>query len=375
MRKREPDDLYKALVAQLAYTVTPTSVMGFTLVVIGYFAATSLHDTGIFAAMVCGGLASFAKVCVMLCHRHWTNTGRPPSLAPKDWELAHAILTFLVAASVGAISALIFRSSDFSLHVLATALLFGYSAGVASRMSVRPLISAIAISIAAVPTTISAAFAGDTAHWLLATMFAVFLLAAMQSVWHVYRTASQQILLRLEMERLARVDPLTGLANRIALREGFARSPHTAGPMIAVHCLDLDGFKAINDRLGHSAGDDLLIAIGVRLRGLIAPHDIAARVGGDEFVVVQTQIQNTQDVEQTAHDVFQSLTTPFDIFDEAVRVGVSLGYTVRPAKDAEFSTMIRLADAASYRAKRNGGGVEREFPSCHQTSPVAANQS
>ncbi|MDQ1195144.1 GGDEF domain-containing protein [Agrobacterium sp. SORGH_AS 787] len=373
MRKREPDDLYKALVAQLAYTVTPTTVMGFTLVVIGYFAATSLHDTGIFAAMVCGGLASFAKVCVMLCHRHWTNTGRPPSLAPKDWELAHAILTFLVAASVGAISALIFRSSDFSLHVLATALLFGYSAGVASRMSVRPLISAIAISIAAVPTTISAAFAGDTAHWLLATMFAVFLLAAMQSVWHVYRTASQQILLRLEMERLARVDPLTGLANRIALREGFARSPHTVGPMIAVHCLDLDGFKAINDRLGHSAGDDLLIAIGVRLRGLIVPHDIAARVGGDEFVVVQTQIQNTQDVEQTAHDVFQSLTTPFDIFDEAVRVGVSLGYTVRPAKDAEFSTMIRLADAASYRAKRNGGGVEREFPSFHQTSPVAAD--
>jgi len=372
MRIREPDDLYKALVAQLAYTVAPMTVMGFTIVAIGYFAATTLHDTWIFVAMVCGGLASFSKICVMLRHRRWTKTGHPTSLTPKDWELAHALLTFLVAASVGAISALIFRSSDFSLHVLATALLFGYAAGVASRMSVRPLISVTALTIAAVPTTISAAFAGDAAHWLLATMFAVFLLAAMQSVSHVYRTASQQILLRLEMERLARADPLTGLANRIALREGFSGILRTTGTMIAVHCLDLDGFKAINDRLGHAAGDDLLIGVGARLRDLLEPQDIAARVGGDEFVVVQTEVRNAADVERMAHDIVRSLTTPFHLSNETVRVGVSLGYTAEAAKDAEFSTMIRLADAASYRAKRNGGGVEKELPSFEEEFPVAA---
>ncbi|MGL4093591.1 diguanylate cyclase domain-containing protein [Agrobacterium cavarae] len=372
MRIREPDDLYKALVAQLAYTVAPMTVMGFTIVAIGYFAATTLHDTWIFVAMVCGGLASFTKICVMLRHRRWTKTGQPTSLTPKDWELAHALLTFLVAASVGAISALIFRSSDFSLHVLATALLFGYAAGVASRMSVRPLISVTALTIAAVPTTISAAFAGDAAHWLLATMFAVFLLAAMQSVSHVYRTASQQILLRLEMERLARADPLTGLANRIALREGFNGISRMTGTMIAVHCLDLDAFKAINDRLGHAAGDDLLIGVGARLRDLLEPHDIAARVGGDEFVVVQTEVRNAADVERMAHDIVRSLTTSFNLSNETVRVGVSLGYTAEAAKDAEFSTMIRLADAASYRAKRNGGGVEKELPSFGEKVPVAA---
>ncbi len=372
MRIREPDDLYKALVAQLTYTVTPTTVMGFTIVVIGYFAATTLQDIRLFAAMVCGGLASFAKVCVMLCHRHWTNTGHPTSLTPRDWELAHALFTFLVAASVGAIAALIFRSADFSLHVLATALLFGYAAGVASRMSVRPLISVTALTIAAVPTMISAAFAGDAAHRLLATMFAVFLLAAMQSVWHVYRTASQQILLRLEMERLARADPLTGLANRIALREGFDGISRTTDTIIAVHCLDLDGFKAINDHLGHAAGDDLLIGLGARLRDLLEPHDIAARIGGDEFVVVQTRVRNAEEAERTALDIVQSLTTPFNLSNEPVRVGVSLGYTLLPAKDAEFSTMLRLADAASYRAKRNGGGVEKEPPSPQENFPVAA---
>lgn len=78
MRIREPDDLYKALVAQLAYTVAPMTVMGFTIVAIGYFAATTLHDTWIFVAMVCGGLASFSKICVMLRHRRWTKTGTPP---------------------------------------------------------------------------------------------------------------------------------------------------------------------------------------------------------------------------------------------------------------------------------------------------------
>ena len=73
-----------------------------------------------------------------------------------------------------------------------------------------------------------------------------------------------------------------------------------------------------------------------------------------------------------AHDIVRSLTKPFNLSNETVRVGVSLGYTAETAKDAEFSTMIRMADAASYRAKRNGGGVEKELPSFEEKFPVAA---
>lgn len=358
---KEPDEVYKALVAELAYTIAPSTVMGLTLVAVGTFAFTTFESTALLTGTVVGGTASLAKVIMTARHR-WFNTEKQPSLLEsRQWERSHALLTFLVAASVGALSSCMFQSDDLPLHILATALLFGYCSGVASRVSVRPLIAAAAISLAAVPTTICAALSGDDSHLLLATMFSVFLIASMQSVWHVYRTASRQIESRLEIERYARHDVLTGPTNRMGLREAFHKIPRSSCMITAVHCFDLDGFKAVNDRFGHAAGDELLATIGQRLQNLLSNPDVASRNGGDEFVVLQSCIREPIEADLMAKAIMSTLSAPIELSSERITIGASLGYTIMPSDTAELCQMMRLADLASYRAKRKGGGVEREI--------------
>lgn len=374
VRYRETDEVFKTLVSELTSTITPTTIMGLTILAIGLFAYESLGGIGIMLATISGSVSSLAKVFVTVAHRRSNATKRATVEDAARWEMAHGLLTFVVAASVGSLATVVFTYSDLSLHILATALIFGYSAGVAIRISVRPFIAATAIMIAGIPTTISAMLYGDTAHWILATVFVAFLVAAMQSVWHVYGTATRQICLRLEMQHQARHDPLTGLRNRTALGEAFKTLSRPEDALICVHCFDLDGFKSVNDRFGHAVGDELLASIGNRLRENLDHPSIAVRVGGDEFAILQPDVRHPVEADLLARNIVNVLCLPYLIAGEDITIGVSLGYTMALSGSAKLEHMMAIADKASYRAKRNGGGVDCEFPSTlnHCTSSFAA---
>ena len=162
-----------------------------------------------------------------------------------------------------------------------------------------------------------------------------------------------------ERDRLAEVthrafhDGLTGLPNRSLLMERLDRAAGDGAPAALV-LLDLNGFKRVNDTLGHQAGDDLLDQVADRLRGIVRDADTVARLGGDEFAIL---VAGEAAVARTiAAQAFERLGEPFPIDGRPVRVGASVGIALYPEHAADPCTLLRYADAAMYEAKRRGTG-------------------
>lgn len=160
-----------------------------------------------------------------------------------------------------------------------------------------------------------------------------------------------------ELARLAHTDSLTGLANRALfldrLRHALANSRRTSQPL-AVLFMDLDGFKSINDRLGHVAGDRVLRAVGERLAGLLRENDTLARWGGDEFVALLTDIRSGDDAGRVADKLLETMRWPVMLNDAQCRVGLSVGIAMSPAHGRTSQELLQAADEAMYRAKAAG---------------------
>ena len=153
-------------------------------------------------------------------------------------------------------------------------------------------------------------------------------------------------------------DALTGLANRAALFDALGRAMAAGGSGAgALHALfvDLDGFKAINDMLGHRVGDALLAEVAVRLRGAVRTGDEVARLGGDEFVIVVGQGASTEAATTVAGAVLAALREPFAIEGGSHRIGASVGIAAWPDDAADPAGLVQRADSAMYHAKANGG--------------------
>ncbi|GJD60938.1 GGDEF domain-containing protein [Methylobacterium frigidaeris] len=353
----ESDDIYVALVSDLARVILPTAIMAVTLAGVGLFVAQALGQAVLFAAVASGILASACKLVLVLRQRRRLAHG---PLAPGEarlWEQGHILTTIGVAASVGAFVGTIFAQPRMEPQMLATGLLFGYCSGIVTHLSVRPVMAFGALLLATLPAIVSAAWFGGMPHGILATMFGLFLVGALQSVVSAHRTAIRQIRLRLDMAALARSDALTGLANRLGLCEAFGRLSGTEDDSVAIHCFDLDGFKLINDRYGHAAGDALLQELGARLRLLLEAPVLAARTGGDEFVVLQPGVRHAEEAEGLARRIVHALSAPYHLGGQTASVGLSLGFACAPSRAAGLDDLVRRADAASYAVKRRGGGV------------------
>ncbi|CAA9469561.1 MAG: diguanylate cyclase/phosphodiesterase (GGDEF & EAL domains) with PAS/PAC sensor(s) [uncultured Solirubrobacteraceae bacterium] len=159
---------------------------------------------------------------------------------------------------------------------------------------------------------------------------------------------------------LAYHDGLTGLANRHALQEALERATARArdtGDSLALLYLDLDGFKRVNDTLGHAAGDELLCLVAERLKELIRPGDTLARQGGDEFLILLDRLGREAEAIATtvAGRLVEALRRPFRVLGAHVQVGVSVGASLLPRDAVDASTLLQHADAAMYRAKGREG--------------------
>jgi diguanylate cyclase (GGDEF)-like protein/PAS domain S-box-containing protein len=165
------------------------------------------------------------------------------------------------------------------------------------------------------------------------------------------RTAEDRI------RHLANHDALTGLPNRTLLLDRLSQALHSAQRKqhcVGVLFLDLDHFKTINDSQGHDMGDQLLEAIGQRLRNAIRQEDTLARQGGDEFILVLSDLLDPTAAGRVAEHLLQALRTPFILNHQAWHVGASIGISIYPVDSADPSTLIRYADSAMYRAKEMG---------------------
>ncbi|WP_197457396.1 diguanylate cyclase [Crenobacter luteus] len=160
-----------------------------------------------------------------------------------------------------------------------------------------------------------------------------------------------------KLSHLAHHDPLTGLANRLLLHERLASAllrAQRGDSRLGVLLIDLDGFKPINDRFGHDAGDRLLVAVAGALRAAVRDTDTVARLGGDEFVVLLETLHRPEDAGRVADKLLAGLRRVSRALDGPLPISASIGIAVYPEHGTDAHTLLLQADAAMYRAKRAG---------------------
>ncbi|WP_026603131.1 EAL domain-containing response regulator [Methylomonas sp. 11b] len=160
-----------------------------------------------------------------------------------------------------------------------------------------------------------------------------------------------------DLERIAHFDPLTGIPNRVLLADRLAQAlahTHRAGNHMAVCYLDLDGFKPVNDQYGHEVGDQLLIETSLRIRDCLRAGDTVARIGGDEFVLLLLDFNDSRECEAVLERMLCKVAEPMSIADNLVCVSASVGLTLYPDDLASADTLLRHADQAMYVAKQRG---------------------
>lgn len=185
--------------------------------------------------------------------------------------------------------------------------------------------------------------------------------------------ANQQLrALNAQLAEIALRDDLTGSANRVAFVDALGQVVSDArrdGGVVGVVFLDLDRFKVVNDSLGHQAGDELLVQVADRIRGVLRDGDMLARLGGDEFTVLLRGLQEPDESLEAATRIHQAFEAPFTISGRSVLVTASVGVTVNATPLDSPQDLLRHADLAQYQAKENGRNrVERYVPTLHPGS-------
>ncbi len=204
---------------------------------------------------------------------------------------------------------------------------------------------------------------GDT--WLSTSGVPVF---DEQGRFRGYRGVARVVTARKEAEAhirsLVHQDFLTGVGNRRLLFDrlgpaiALARRQHRHGALLL---LDLDGFKAVNDRFGHAVGDRLLVQVGERLAAALRQSDTLVRLGGDEFAILQPEVARPDEAVALAERIVAALAKPFDLARDSVSVSCSLGIALFPSEGRSADQLMRNADLALYRAKAEGGDRYRLF--------------
>ncbi|WP_053064167.1 bifunctional diguanylate cyclase/phosphodiesterase [Caballeronia mineralivorans] len=160
-----------------------------------------------------------------------------------------------------------------------------------------------------------------------------------------------------QLEYIAHHDVLTGLANRMLLTarlDEAAEKAHRAGRLLGVLFIDIDGFKSVNDRLGHQVGDQALVQMAQRMIASLRDTDTVARIGGDEFVILLPDLSDVAGCEMSASRLLKAIAEPIDVEGYRFALSASIGIALYPEHGDDADSLLRRADEAMYAAKRNG---------------------
>lgn len=377
-----PDDVLGEMVEMMFTALPPVIVMGIATTAIATLLAT-LNDGLVFPLLaVACFILSAARVGVILAYRRRRAVAPLSSAEIKLWEGRYAWSSYSFALVLGLLNIVVLLGNEVLAHMLVVGLTFGYGAGLATRTAVRPAICTISLLLAVIPILLGLAtkiddfgMQGAAVYLSQALLLAAFTIAGLETIAYLYRTTLQHLVTKRDLIRLARQDILTGLPNRLLLQDRFEADItqlQRSGHLVALLILDLDRFKAANDQFGHLVGDALLQAVAKRLRNAVAEQDTVARVGGDEFVVVQTGIKHQDEANILARRIVRVLSAPYQMKQHKVEIGVSIGIAIAPRDGLELEKLTSCADAALYTAKRQGRGQVMFWTGSHQEDmPVA----
>lgn len=176
-------------------------------------------------------------------------------------------------------------------------------------------------------------------------------------LWPLADMFVRRKILQEQLVKMAHFDSLTGLPNRTLFFDRLHQALHLATRyerLCALLYVDLDGFKGVNDTLGHDAGDELLIAVGARMKGCCRASDTVARLGGDEFVVLLSEVAASEGAIILAEQILKAFEAPFELRKGQAEVGASIGISVFPDHGTTFDQLLKSADRAMYLSKSRG---------------------
>lgn len=361
-----PDAVYCELVKALFAMRLPIAGMGILFGVAGAMVFMEHHSAAVGVITASGMGVTLARLGLLSAYRRQVEREPLTVARAKYWERRYAVSCYIFAALLGALSAAVLQTHSPLNHLVVVSLIFTFGAGIVSRIGGRPRICIISLLLATVPTIGALILHGTTSspdpmhaeYFLIeALLVTVVTLLSLESVRHLYRSDVEHLTAKHDLADLVRQDALTGLPNRLLLRERFQNSLTVTASnqrQLALHFLDLDGFKIINDRYGHPMGDAVLCEVSTRLRSIVRSVDTVARVGGDEFIVVQEGVQHDGEAEMLARRIIKLLSAPYLLMEEQIRISVSIGIAMAPQDGRDLEHLTACADAALYRSKRGG---------------------
>jgi len=371
-----PDAVYRELIDMLFSMAVPVVYLGSVFVGVTALVEWQWHDPVVAILSALGAIVTMLRLLVIRGYRRRRTADDIAVI--RLWERRYAIGNYAFAPLLGLFNARMLMFHYPLVHMVAVSLVFGFGAGVVSRISIRPVICVTSLLLAVVPTVIGLALHalmenGGELHSeffaIEALLLATTALLSLHSLDHLYRTMVTHLTAKHDLSSLARHDALTALPNRLMLREAFQRdfaATAKTNANLAVHFLDLDGFKAVNDVHGHPAGDEVLREVANRLLGTVRAEDTVSRLGGDEFVVLQTRMAEDSEAEMLARRIIKKLTVPYSFEGKELRISVSVGIAIAPRDGSDLERLITCADTALYRAKGRGKGqlffYEGELP-------------
>jgi diguanylate cyclase (GGDEF)-like protein len=275
------------------------------------------------------------------------------------WERIYGAGAAAFGTALGMLSFRALELGDAPGAWLSFGLSMSYCVGMVSRAAVRPWIVLLTAALLLTPTTVAGLLRPEMAYKIGAGMLFLFWITLREASRHLSTAFIERLEAKHALARQASHDFLTGLPNRVA----FLAAWRSAKGPVAIVAIDLDGFKPVNDRHGHHAGDDLLRQVAARLTECMASHGIAARFGGDEFMLLKNveSGQAGRDAAQIlAREAVLALSMPYLVSDVPVRIGASAGILVTEhalsASANAASQLLEQVDRALYAAKRAGGG-------------------
>jgi len=361
LRNTITEATYVELVQTLFRTLVPTFIIGVTFTGVAVFVSHGSSDSALILLAILGTVSVLTRVLILLYFREEAAVADLSVRRTHELERIFAAGYLLFAAIFGMFCARAFAVTPSETHELIIGMLVGYGAGVAAGIAYRPWISVTAIMLGVIPTTVVSFASADTMEQAVGLLLLVFLAGAIQSMLSRYRFAADGITMKHVFADLARSDVLTGLPNRVGLGERFNQATMLgrASGDLAVHCLDLDRFKPVNDSFGHPVGDLLLQAVSDRLTGTLRGSDFAARIGGDEFVVVHSGLKDSTEAELLAQRIVRVISEPYGIGDLTISIGTSVGFALLSDHGHSLEKLIAAADQALLEAKSSGGGCAR----------------
>lgn len=353
------EDVPQEVADQLAEMVfsAPSSIL---LYVIGLIIAAPTfwwcsHDFWIAVAAVTSILLNLSRIAVVFFFKQRNRDG--------DWARSHTYWTLVYALggcfslNLAGLVARAFFVGETTSIALAVIVASGYLMGVIMRASAVPRLAVPHLLLLFIPLIVLAACVPDRGYLVVALLLGLFCMACVALSLNVHRRTKGQLLAEYQLSLLARMDHLTGLANRGSLDAHGAlllQKARASRCSYAVALIDLDGFKSVNDAYGHAAGDELLKDVSARIKAVLGGRHFPARLGGDEFAIVFDPDTELDDGIAVGNQIVSSLKRPFRIAGTTLQISGSVGIARLEGSADTFASIVERADKALYRAKNAG---------------------